>query len=88
MIQEYREDMAGHELSHESLEGYLNAKLIAEMIKKSKKPITHESFIISTESHLFDLGGLALRYSAENHSTLLPITLNKVTKEAIVEIKD
>tara|TARA_Y100000034_G_C6892617_1_gene410935 strand:- start:1417 stop:2532 length:1116 start_codon:yes stop_codon:yes gene_type:complete len=88
VIQEYREDMAGHELSHESLEGYLNAKLFTEMIKKSKKPITHESFIISTESHLFDLGGLALRYSAENHSTLLPITLNKVTKEAIVEIKD
>lgn len=86
IIQQYREDMAGKAFNHESLEGYLNAKLFTEIIKVSNKPLSHENLIKAAENNTFDIGGISITYSESNHSTLLPITLNQITKEKLVEI--
>lgn len=85
VIEQYRQDMNGQNLDHESLEGYLNAKLFAEIMSKAKKPLTKESFIFAAENNRFDVGGISLSYSPKNHSTFLPITLNMVTKEQLIE---
>ncbi|NMP33241.1 ABC transporter substrate-binding protein [Thalassotalea sp. M1531] len=86
IIQQYRRDMAGKALSHESLEGYINAALFTQVLHKAKKPLTKESFKYAAENNKFDVGGIHVNYNASNHSAHLPPVLNKVTKKALIEL--
>ncbi|WP_448211098.1 ABC transporter substrate-binding protein [Colwellia sp. MEBiC06753] len=86
IVEQYRQAMQGKQLTHESLEGYINAALFSEIIKQVSLPITQEKFIEVAESHTFDLGGITVSYSSENHAANILPTLNKVTKKGLIEI--
>ena len=54
--------------SYYGLEGFINAKLMAEAIRKTGKDLTREKLINALESSNFDLGGYKLGYTPASHN--------------------
>ena len=54
--------------SYYGIEGFLNAKLMAEALKKAGKEPTREKLIAALEGGNFDLGGYRVSYSSANHN--------------------
>ncbi len=54
--------------SYYGIEGFLNAKLMAEALKKLGKDPTREKLVTTLESSNFDLGGYRVGYSPTNHN--------------------
>lgn len=51
-----------------SMEGFIAAKALCEILLKNPEPITRENFIKTTESQSdLDLGGFSISFSKENH---------------------
>ena len=52
-----------------TFEGYLNARILVEILKKIEGPITKENIIQTTESlKNFDLGGIVLNFNSATRS--------------------
>lgn len=54
--------------SYYGIEGFINAKLIAEAMKKAGRDLSREKLANTLESTPFDLGGYKVSYSASNHN--------------------
>lgn len=54
--------------SYYGIEGFLNAKLMAEALKKVGKDLTREKLVSTLESGTFDLGGYRVGYSPASHN--------------------
>jgi branched-chain amino acid transport system substrate-binding protein len=54
--------------SYYGIEGFLNAKLMAEALKKVGKDPTREKLVSTLESGTFDLGGYRVGYSPTSHN--------------------
>ena len=54
--------------SYYGIEGFLNAKLMAEALKKVGKDPTREKLVSTLESGTFDLGGYRIGYSPTSHN--------------------
>ena len=86
IVKEYRHAMEGLPLSHESLEGYINAKVFTQILNKSSIPVTPESFTKAAESTRTNIANQVFEYTKENHSGNLPAILNKVGKNGVIEL--
>jgi branched-chain amino acid transport system substrate-binding protein len=58
------------EFDYTSLEGYVDAVVLVEALKKSGSHLTHESFLGALESLSIDIGGLKVAYSPSDHQGL------------------
>lgn len=80
-IREYQQAMtaAGHtEFSHISLEGYANAKVMTEALRRAGRQLTRASLVTAMESiRKYDLGGLEVSFGngAESGSRFVELTL-------------
>jgi len=54
--------------SYYGLEGFINAKLMAEAIRRTGKDLTREKLVNALESSNFDLGGYKLGYTPASHN--------------------
>lgn len=54
--------------SYYGIEGFINAKLMAEAIRKTGKDLTREKLVNTLESNSFDLGGYKIGYSGASHN--------------------
>lgn len=54
--------------SYYGLEGYINAQLMAEALKKAGRDLTREKLVGALESTPFDLGGYKISYTPTNHN--------------------
>lgn len=67
IVREYQQAMkaAGHtEFSHLSLEGYINAKVAAEGLRRAGKGLTRESLVTAMQSlKNYDVGGMEVSFS-------------------------
>jgi len=54
--------------SYYGVEGFINAKLMAEAIRKTGKDLTREKLVNTLESNNFDLGGYKVGYSPASHN--------------------
>jgi len=91
LVQQYQKDMkaAGHtELDYTDLEGYVDAAVFVEVLKKVEGPVTHESFIAAAEGLRANLGGLAFSFSASNHQAMSKIYLTKISGSKVVPIQE
>jgi branched-chain amino acid transport system substrate-binding protein len=73
LVTQYREDMkaAGHsELDYTDLEGYVDAVLFVEALRKAGPNLTRESFITAAETLEGSIGGLPVGFSAQSHQAL------------------
>ena len=90
LVRQYRQDMhaAGHyELDYTDLEGYVDAVVFVEVLKKVTGPLTRESFITAAEKMNTTVGGLTFTFTAENHQAMSKIYLTKIEGSRVVEIQ-
>jgi ABC-type branched-subunit amino acid transport system substrate-binding protein len=72
VVREYRDALRGilpkPEPSFSSLEGFINAKVLVEALRRAGQKVTRESLIIALESMRdHDTGGLSVSYGANRH---------------------
>jgi len=90
IVLQYRKDMkaaGNHDLDYTDLEGYVDAVVFVEVLKKVGGPLTHESFIAAAESLNATVGGLPFSFSPANHQAMSKIYLTKITGSRVVEQK-
>ena len=81
LVREYQQAMAaaGHsELSHLSLEGYVNARVVAEALRRAGKNLTRGSFMAAMDSIKgLNLGGMDVSFGngAASGSHFVELTL-------------
>ena len=72
IVQEYREALKAQtprtEPSFSSLEGFINAKVLVEALRRSGRKLTREGFVAALESMRgYDVGGMTVDYEASIH---------------------
>jgi ABC-type branched-subunit amino acid transport system substrate-binding protein len=72
VVHEYREALKAHspqaEPSFSSLEGYINAKVLVEALRRAGRKLTRESLAAALESmRPYDVGGLSVSYAPGSH---------------------
>lgn len=83
IIQEYQKAMADKPLSHESLEGYIDAAIFVKIINSIKGEITPKSFIKHAEQLKANIGGLPINFSKYDHQALNKSYLNQITRRGL-----
>jgi len=87
IVKQYLADIkaAGHPPDYMSLEGYVGAAVMVEVLKKTH-PLTRGSFISAFEQSDMDLGGLRIAFSPSSHQGLKNIFLTKIQNGKAVTI--
>jgi ABC-type branched-subunit amino acid transport system substrate-binding protein len=89
LVHQYQADMraAGHaDLDYTDLEGYVDAVVFTEVLKKAGKNLTRNSFIAAAESLNITDGGLTFAFSPSNHQAMSQIYLTKISGNKIVMV--
>jgi branched-chain amino acid transport system substrate-binding protein len=82
MIVQYRSDMkaAGYsEFDYTDLEGYVDAVVFAEVLKKAGSNLTREAFMKAAESLNISAGGLRFEFSPRNHEALNHVYMTRIS---------
>jgi len=90
LVRQYQADMraAGHaDLDYTDLEGYVDAVVFTEVLKKAGKNLTRNSFIAAAESLNVTDGGLTFAFSQSNHQAMSQIYLTKISGNKIVMVQ-
>ena len=90
LVAQYRADMkaAGHtELDYTDLEGYIDAVVFVETLKKAGANLTRDSFIAAAEGLNASLGGLTFKFSATDHHALEKIYLTRIAAGQVEPVK-
>jgi ABC-type branched-subunit amino acid transport system substrate-binding protein len=90
IVAQYRKDMkaAGHtELDFTDLEGYVDAVIFVEALKKAGPDLTREAFLAAAESLDISVGGLAVRFSSADHQGLKRNYLTTIARGQIDLVK-
>jgi branched-chain amino acid transport system substrate-binding protein len=93
LITEYKTALAKHyplDLPNfVSLEGFVNAKVLVEGLRRAGKAPTREGLIAAVESmDPFDLGGLSVNYGPGNHVGLHRVWFTRIRNGELVEVGD
>ena len=90
VVRQYRADMqaAGQaDYGYVSLEGYLDAVVLVEILKLVGDNLTTETFIKAAESLNVMAGGLGVKFSPTNHQALHKVYLTKISKGKAVAVE-
>jgi ABC-type branched-subunit amino acid transport system substrate-binding protein len=90
IVAQYRRDMkaGGHsELDFTDLEGYVDAAIFVEVLKKAGASLTRESFLAAAESLNASVGGLDARFSPTDHQALKKTYLTTISRGQIDLVK-
>jgi ABC-type branched-subunit amino acid transport system substrate-binding protein len=78
IVAQYQRDMAGGSLNYSTLEGYVNAVVLVEALRKAGKDLTRASFMAALQSLRMDLGGIEVAFSAAKQQGLSKVWLTQV----------
>jgi len=78
LVKQYQQDMKGGNLDYTSLEGYANAVVLVEALKKTGAAPTRAGLVGALESLNVDIGGVKLGYSAASHQGARQVFVTKV----------
>ncbi|MBU0676221.1 MAG: ABC transporter substrate-binding protein [Proteobacteria bacterium] len=90
IVKQYQADMkaAGDEIyNYVSLEGYIDAMVFAEILKRVGPDLTTESFIAVAESLTMEAGGMRFQFSPANHQALQEVYLTKIAGGKAVPVE-
>ncbi len=88
IVNEYQSQMraAGEvEFDYTSLEGFVAAKLVTQVIKSAGPSLDRDSFRAALESFSFELGGLTVAYSEHDHQGLTQVWLTEIRSGRCIE---
>jgi branched-chain amino acid transport system substrate-binding protein len=89
IIRQYQNDLkaAGHaDMDYTDLEGYIDAVVFVETLKKAGNNLTQETFIKAAESMNASAGGLSFSFSQTNHQAMSRIYLTKISGGKVVAV--
>lgn len=78
LVKQYQADMSGGSLNYSTLEGYADAVVLVEALKKVGKGLTRAAFTAALESMNADLGGMQVAFSPTKHQGLNQVWLTQV----------
>jgi ABC-type branched-subunit amino acid transport system substrate-binding protein len=78
LVKQYQQDMKGASLSYTSLEGYANAVVLVEALKKTGAAPTREGLVGALEGLTTDIGGVKIAYSSSSHQGAKQVFVTKV----------
>ncbi len=90
IVAQYRSDMkaAGHnELDYTDLEGYVDAAIFVEALRKAGPNLTREAFLTAAESLDTSIGGLAARFSPTEHQALHKTYMTTISRGQVEIVK-
>lgn len=90
LVAQYRADMkaAGHtELDYTDLEGYIDAVVFAEALKKAGPNVTRDAFIAAAEGLNATIGGLVFKFTATDHHAFERIYLTRIAGNQVEAVK-
>lgn len=90
LVQQYQKDMktAGStELDYTDLEGYIDAVVFVETLKKAGANLTRESFISAAEGLNVNSGGLSFSFTPSNHQAMSKVYLTRISGNKVVPVQ-
>lgn len=78
VVEQFLKDMKGGPINYSSLEGYVDAAVLVEALKKAGANPTHDGLTSALEGLSTDLGGLKIAFSATNHQGSKSVFLTEV----------
>jgi ABC-type branched-subunit amino acid transport system substrate-binding protein len=90
LVAQYRADMkaAGHtELDYTDLEGYIDAVVFVETLKRAGTNLTRDSFIAAAEGLNAAIGGLNFKFTPADHHALEKIYLTRIAAGQVEAVK-
>jgi branched-chain amino acid transport system substrate-binding protein len=86
LVKQYLQDMKGGPVNYGSLEGYVDAAVLVEALKKTGANPTRAAFLSALESLNVDLGGLKVAFSATSHQGAKDVFLTVVRGGKAVQV--
>lgn len=86
LVKQFQDDMKGGPVNYSSLEGYANAAVLTEALKKAGANPTRATFLTALESFSADLGGLKVAFSATSHQGAKDVFLTIVRGGKAVQV--
>ena len=86
VVKQFLQDMTGGPVNYSSLEGYVDAAVLVEALKKTGASPTRASFMSTLEALNIDLGGLKIVFSATNHQGAKDVFLTVVKGGKAVQV--
>jgi branched-chain amino acid transport system substrate-binding protein len=90
LVKQYRADMqaAGHrELDYTDLEGYVDAVVFVEILKKAGGNLSRESFLAAAEGLNASKDGMHFRFTETNHQALESVYMTKISGNKVVPVQ-
>jgi ABC-type branched-subunit amino acid transport system substrate-binding protein len=78
LVKNYLADVKGARVGYASLEGYLDAMVLVEALKKAGQNPTRESLVAALEDLNFDAGGVTIAFSSTSHQGSKTVFLTRV----------
>jgi ABC-type branched-subunit amino acid transport system substrate-binding protein len=78
LVKQFRQDMKNRPVNYGSLEGYVNAMVLVEALRKTGASPSRSAFVSALEGLNADLGGLKVAYSATSHQGAKDVFLTVV----------
>ena len=86
LVKQFQDDMKGGPVNYSSLEGYVNAAVLVEALKKSGANPTRAALVGALEGLSTDLGGLKVAFSAASHQGAKDVFLTVVRGGKAVQV--
>ena len=86
LVKQFQDDMKGGPVNYSSLEGYVNAAVLVEALKKSGANPTRAALVGALEGLSADLGGLKVAFSAASHQGAKDVFLTVVRGGKAVQV--
>lgn len=86
VVKQFLQDMKGGPVNYSSLEGYIDAAVLVEALKKAGANPTRAGFASALEGFSADLGGLKVGFSATSHQGAKDVFLTVVRGGKAVQV--
>lgn len=86
VVAQYLGDMKGGQINYSSLEGYVDAAVLVEALKKAGANPTRAGLVGALEGLSADVGGLKIAFSAANHQGMRNVFLTVVRGGKAVQV--
>lgn len=86
LVKQFQDDMKGGPVNYSSLEGYANAAVLVEALKKTGANPTRAALVSALEGLNTDLGGLKVAFSAASHQGAKDVFLTVVRAGKAVQV--
>lgn len=87
VVKQYQQALKGAKRNYTSLEGYIDAVVLVDALKKAPNPLTRANLVSTLETLNADFGGYKVNFSASRHQGSQSVFLTRVKDGKAVPIR-